>query len=149
MRLRAAAFALLAACASGGKPYPNDLPAKNLSVRSTLAGVRGALHIHGVDAQCRTEYLGTLDLGQAALAVGIPVERWSYLVFDFSSSSFLGATRGRIRQETLLRPRAHHSYQIDATYRDDIYNVVVRERPPQGALRELPLLDLASCRQPR
>ncbi len=142
---RAAAFALLAACASGGKPYPNDLPEKNVSIRSTLAGVRGALHLHSVDTQCRTEYLGSLELDRPAVAVGIPADRPTYLVFDFSSSSFLRG-RGRITQETLLQPRARHRYEIVATYRDDIYNVVVREAPPQGAARELPLRGLASCR---
>jgi hypothetical protein len=46
---------------------------------------------------------------------------------------------------TLLRTRAGHSYEADVSYKNDIYNVVIREKPPRGAAREVPLLDLASC----
>jgi len=151
MRLRhaavlacALALAQLGGCSSGRKPYPNDLPTKNVSVRSTLSGVRGALHIHSVDAQCRTEYLGTLDLNQPAVVIGIPADRASYLVFNFSSSSWLRGSHAT-SHEALLRPRAGHRYEIEASYRNDIYNVVLRELPPKGAARELPLRDLAAC----
>ncbi len=140
MKLRAAAacalgLALLAGCSGGRKPYPSQAP-ENLSVRPSLSGVRAALHIHGVDAQCRTEYLGTLELDRPAVALGIPADRLSYLVFDFSGSSWLRGSH-RMTQETLLRPRAGHLYEIAATYRENIYQVVVRE---------LPLQDFSSCR---
>jgi len=144
------ALALAAGCA-GPKPYPDDLPAKNLIVRtstssgSAFSSVRAELDIHSVDAQCRTQYVGTVKLDKPSIAVGIPAERWSYLAFEFASSGFLGGTRGRITQRALLRAREGHAYEADVTYRDDIYGVVLREKPPRGALRELPLLDLASC----
>ena len=141
----AIALALLGGCAGGRKPYPNDLPEKNVSVQPTLSGVRAALHIHGVDAQCRTEYLGTLDLDRAQVPLGLPADRWSYLVFDFSSSSWLRGSH-RMTQETLLRPRAGHRYEIEAAYRNDIYNVALRERASKGAARELPLQDFSACR---
>lgn len=146
------ALAQLAGCAgSGRKPYADESAVKNLSVRtatstgSAFTSVRAALDVYGVDAQCRPQYLGTVELGQPSVAVGIPGDRWSYLVFDFMSSGFLGGTRSSISRETLLKPRAGHHYEIDASYRDDIYDVVLRERSPRGVLRELPLLDLASC----
>lgn len=152
----ALALAQLAGCAGPRlKPYPDNLAddpaAKNLSIRtstssgSAFSSVRAALDVHSVDAQCRTRYLGTVALDKPSVAVGIPPGRWSYLVFDFATSGFLGGTRGRISRETLLKPRADNRYEIDVTYRDDLYNVVIREKLPRGALRELPLLDLASC----
>jgi hypothetical protein len=49
-------------------------------------------------------------------------------------------------QQTLLRPRAGHLYEIAASYRENIYHVVVREAPPHGRVRELPLQDFSSCR---
>jgi hypothetical protein len=131
-------------CSAGRKPYPDELATKNVSVRPSLSGVRGALHIHSVDAQCRTEYLGTLDLDRPTVAFGIPAERASYLVFNFSSSSLLRGSHAT-SSETLLRPRAGHRYEIVASYRDDIYNLVLRELPAKGAARELPLRELASC----
>ena len=146
---RAAALACvvaLAGCATG-KPYPDDITPKNLSIRTaTSSNARAVLGVHSVDAQCRAEYLGFVALDKPSVAVGIPAERWSYLVFEFTSSRYLGSSRSRISQETLLKPRAGYRYEIDVAYRDDIYNVVIREQPPRGALREVPFLDLASCR---
>lgn len=141
----ACALVLLAGCSGGRKPYAEDPSAKNVSIRTQASGVRAALHVHGVDAQCRTQYLGTVDLDKPALEIGLPAGRTALLVFDFSSSSFLRGS-SRISRETLLRPRQGYRYEVEAKYRDDLYDVVVRERPPSGASRALPLLDLSSCR---
>jgi hypothetical protein len=140
----ACAAALLAGCAGARKPYTNDLPT-NVDVRPALSKVRAALHVHGVDAQCRTQYAGTVALDRPSVAVGLPAGGWSYLVFDFSSSSLLTGSR-QASMETLLRTRPNFRYAIDATYRDGLYHVVVREKAPGGATRELPLLDLGACR---
>lgn len=131
---------LLSGCSAGRKPYAEEHGAKNLSVRTATSGSRAALHIHGVDAQCRTQYRGTLDLDQSSLAISIPAERWSYLVVEFRSSGFLGSQRRETSRELLFKPRANHHYEIEATYREDIYNVVLRERPPRGPARELGLM---------
>lgn len=150
----AVALAFLAGCAGSGlQPYPDELPAKNLSIRtatssgSAFSSVRAALAIHSVDGQCRTRYLGTVDLDRPSVALGIAADRWSYLVFEFASSGFLGGTRGRISRGIMLRPQTGHRYEVDVSYRDDMYNVVLRERLPRGEMRELPLRDLASCRR--
>ncbi len=146
----ALAVGLLGGC-SGMKPYPNSLE-PNLQIRtetksgSVFSGVRAAVGIHRVDERCQIEYLGTVDLDKPTVAVGIPADRASYLVFDFASSSFLGGTRSRITQETVLRPRPGYSYEIVASYKDDIYNVVIREvHPGTGASRAIELRRL-SCR---
>ena len=140
---------LLAAC-SGLKPYPNRLE-KNLQVRSStesgsiFSRVHASLSIARVDAQCRTEYEGTMDLGNGAVQVGVPVERWSYLVFNFSSSGLLSGSSS-IRQATLLKPRAGYRYDVELTYRDDLYNVVIREaRTGTSEGRELALRGLDTC----
>jgi hypothetical protein len=141
---------LLAAC-SGIKPYP-DLAEKNLQVRtstesgSIFSSVRASLDIRRVDAQCRTEYEGTIDLKKASVKVGIPAERWSYLVFYFSSSSWLSNRSGTMTQATLLKPRAGYRYDAEVTYRDDTYHVVIREsRSGTGGGREIELLRLDAC----
>jgi hypothetical protein len=142
--------ALLTAC-SGIKPY-HDLPAKNMQIRtgtdsgSIFSSVRASLSISRVDAQCRTEYEGTVDLRRESMQVGIPVERWSYLVFRFSSSGFLASTSGTIAQATLLKPRAGYRYDVDVTYRDDTYNVVIHEsRAGSSDGREIALRRLETC----
>ena len=134
---------MLAACASG-KPYPDNVAPKNLAVK-TSSSARAALGVHGVDAQCRTEYLGTVALDKPSADIGLPAERWSYLVFYFATSSFLGGRRTNTTFETLLKPRAGYRYEASVSYRDDIYNVVIREQSPRGAWREVAMRDLASC----
>jgi hypothetical protein len=142
--LAAALCIFTAGCSSGRKVYTDEAPLKNISVRPQLSGVRGALHIHSVDAQCKTEYRGTVDLDRASVPVGLPAGRMSYLVFDFSGSSLLRGSHS-ISSATLLTPRAGHRYEIEASYRNDIYHVALREVPPKGAAREVTLADFASC----
>jgi len=141
----------LAAC-SGIKTYPNNLE-KNLQVRtntdsgSIFSSVRASVNISRVDAHCQTHYEGTVKLAKGAAEVGVPVERWSYLVFDFSSSGLL-STSSTMGHATLLKPRAGYRYDIDVTYRDDIYNVVIREsRAGTSEGRDIALRRVDSCQQ--
>ena len=151
-RAAALAFllALLAGC-SGLRSYP-DRPEKNLQVRtrtdsgSMFSSVRASLSISKVDAQCRTEYEGTVDLKRESVQLGVPVDRWSYLVFHFSSSGFLSSTRSTMEQATLLKPRAGYRYDVEVTYRDDTYNVLIKEsRTGKGDGRDIALRRLDAC----
>jgi hypothetical protein len=144
------AVGLLTSC-SGLKPYPNTLD-PNLRIRtetksgSVFSGVRAAVGVYRVDERCQIEYQGTVDLDKPIVAVGIPADRASYLVFGFASSSFLGGTRSTMSQETLLRPRPGYSYDVEASYKDDIYSVVIREvHPGTGASRAIELRRLSAC----
>lgn len=141
---------LLAGC-SGIKTYPDTSP-KNLFVKteassgSAFATVRVAVHIHQVDASCRAEYLGTVQLNEPSVQIGIPVERLSYLEFSFFSSSFLGGSSSTIHYATLLRPRAGHTYDAGARYAEGIYHVVIRESDPRrSAGREIERRGLDEC----
>ena len=146
-----AATIALAGC-SGLKTYPNDLAVKNLSIRtatssgSMFSSVRAELDVHAVDGACQLRYLGTVALDASDIDVGIAADRGSYLVFRFLSSNFLGSSRGRISRELFIRPRAEQRYEIDVSYRDDLYDVVLRERLARGT-REVPLQGLRACDQ--
>ena len=140
----------LAGC-SGQKPYQNT-PDNNLHVRTTadsgswFSSVHAAVDIHRVTIDCRTEYEGTVQLSRPTIDVGIPPNRWSRLVFVFSRSSFLGNRSGSMTYETLLKPRSGYQYQVKVTYKDDMYNVVVREtQPDDSTSREIEHKDLRSC----
>ena len=141
----------LAGC-SGLKPYPNDLPVRNVSIRtatstgSMFSSVQAEVDVHSVEADCAARYLGTVALDRPDLAIGVPAGRRSRLTFHFLSSNFLGSSRGRISREVSLQPRADQRYEIDVSYRDDLYDVAVRERVRGGALRELQPMELAACR---
>jgi hypothetical protein len=138
------AICFVAAC-SGIRTYPNP-EAKNLVVRSELSDVRAAVHIHEVEPDCRTRYQGTVKLEQAQVSIGVPAERTSYLVFSFQSSSFWSG-RSTMNVGTLLKPRSGYRYEVDVKYRDDIYDVTVRELGAgKSPGRELPHRDLGSCK---
>jgi len=143
---------LVAGC-SGIKTYPDTLE-KNLHITTEAASgsafsrMRVALHIHQVDANCRTEYQGTVQLNEPSDQIGVPSDRLSYLVFSFSSATFLGGSGSSISYETLLWPRAGHAYDARASYADSIYHVEIRETDPRrSAGREIERRGLDDCRR--
>ena len=152
-RLGVAGLALWAAGCSGLRPYPNDLATKNVAIRtmtnagSMFASVRVELDVHGVDAtSCGARYLGTLQLDHSPVALGIAPERGSVLTFRFLSAGFLGGSRSSVSRAVFIAPGPDQRYEIDVSYRDDLYDVVVRERLRSGTLREVAAVDLRTCR---
>ena len=144
------ALALLTGC-SGLRPYPNTLD-KNLHIRtetdsgSIFSKVRAEVDIFRVNADCKTEYQGTVNLKGPSIEVGIPSDELSYIVFVFSNSSFLASSRSSISHETLLRARAGYNYNIKVSYIDDIYNVAIKETHPRRSKgREIELRDISKC----
>jgi hypothetical protein len=142
--------AIVAGC-SGIKSYP-DGPNKNVNIRtvtksgSILSTVGVALHIHRANAKCETEYVGTVQLSKPLIQVAIPPGELSYLVLSFNNSSLLGSSSSTMRYETLLRPRAGHSYDIKVSYVDDFYDVAIREIDPRRSSgRDVRRLSLNAC----
>jgi hypothetical protein len=147
MRYRAllafAAVAFAAGC-SGLKTYPNDAP-KNVHVATqTDRGVRAALHVHELSGDCATRYEGTVALDRPALDLGVPAGRASYLVVSFDTSSFMAGSRAT-SVGTLLTPRAGYEYELAVRYKQDIYDVALREIDRKGGRRELARRPLAGC----
>lgn len=145
MRLVAVVLVVLSTGCSGLKTYPADAGG-NLAVRAQLDGaVRATLHVHRVDAQCRTEYRGSVRLDRPVALLNVPAGETSYLVATFDTSSFLSGSRST-NAGALLRPVAGRSYELALRYRDDIYDVSLREVDERGAGREIPRRDLGACR---
>lgn len=144
------AVGILTGC-SGIKTYQNTLY-KNLHIKtvtdsgSMFSKVRAAVDIYRVDADCKTEYEGTIQLKYPSVDVGVPSNRLSYLVFVFARSGFLSSSSSTITYNTLLKPRVGYNYDIKVTYKDDIYNVVIWEtHPSKKKSREIELKDLNAC----
>ena len=155
MRLRSLILlgAVLAAGCGGAFRYA-DIGEKNLVIRtetssdSAFISVKAVLGVHAVDAQCKLTYEGYVELDRPLVQVGIPAERLTYLVFEFASSSFLGGTRGSISQETLLRPRSGATYDVKVAYKNELYEVAIRETPPRGGRpRDIELASLGACKR--
>ena len=145
-RLAVALAALVfAAGCSGLKTYPNDAP-KNVHVATqTEKGVRAALHVHEVNGECATRYAGTVALDRPALDVGVPAGRPSYLVVSFDTSSFMGGSRST-SVGTLVTPRAGYEYELAVRYKQDIYDVALREiDPARKVSRALARQPLSGC----
>jgi len=138
------AASLLAGC-SGAKIYPDALP-KNMHVRTETSNMRTELHIHRVDANCLTEYQGTVQLDKPSVEVGIPAGRQSLLAITFSSSSFLTGSSRSVRYDTLLTPRAGYTYDVTVSYVDRMYNVAIREIDSRkSSSREIERRSLKAC----
>jgi hypothetical protein len=141
----AVALLALAAACSGLKTYPNDAPKNVHVVTQTERGVRAALHVHAVSGECATRYDGTLALDRASLDVGVPAGRPSYLVVSFDTSSFMAGSRST-SVGTLVTPRAGYQYELAVRYKQDIYDVALREIDrDKGLSRPLARRPLAGC----
>lgn len=143
--MRAAALLLfvVAGC-SGLKTYPTA-PGGNLAVRSQMdSGVHAVLHVHRVDAQCGTDYVGTVRLDRPSVALGLEPGRRSYLVVTFDTSSFLGGSRST-SAGALLEPRAGSRYELAVRYHDSIYDLALYETDGRGR-RALSRRELSACR---
>jgi hypothetical protein len=144
--------AVLSGCL-GLKPYQNTAE-HNLHIHTAVdagswfSSVRAAIDIHRVVSDCKTVYEGTVQLNRPGLDIGIPPDRLSQLVFVFASYSFLGNRSSSMTYETLLKPRSGYQYDVQVTYKDDMYNVAIRETPPNSSVsREIDHKDLHSCRR--
>jgi hypothetical protein len=118
-----AVLALLEAC-SGTTPYRQE-GEKNLEVRPELSKARASLHIHRLDAQCNTQYEGSLTLDRP-VELALPAERSSLLIVGFDTSSFFGGARSTARRY-VLKPRAGYRYRLEVRYKDDIYDIAAFE----------------------
>ena len=144
VRLALAAALALGGC-SGLKTYPND-GRKNVHVATqTERGVRAALHVHEVNGECTTRYQGTLALDRPVLDLGVPAGRPSYLVVSFDTSSFMAGSRST-SVGTLLTPRSGYEYELAVRYKQDIYDMVLREIDrDKGVSRQLARRPLSGC----
>ena len=141
-RAAVATLVIVAGC-SGLKTYPNDAP-KNLRVATQTEGARAVVHVHEASGGCKTRYEGTVKLDQPSVELGLPPGRASYVVVNFDASSFLGPSRAT-SVGTELTPRAGYRYEMSVRYKQDIYDVSLREIDPKGASRALPRRPLNGC----
>lgn len=142
---------VLAGCA-GTTPYTAS-PDNNVRFTtvtksgSLLSSVRASVHIHAVDAACRTTYRGTIVLEKSSMTTGIPVGRTSYLVFAFNSGHLLSNSRSSIAYRTLLTPGRGHDYEIAVSYVDNMYDARINQvNRRTGKRREIRRRDIRTCR---
>ncbi len=143
MRIPIASLLLLVGC-SGLRPYPTD-SGGNVTFREKMdGGVSAVVHVHRVDAQCRTGYQGTVSLDRPSVTIDVPEGRMSYLLVEFDTSGFFAGNRST-SFGVFINPGAGSRYSVYVRYRESIYNVAVSETDRAGQRRLLPRRDLGTC----
>jgi len=132
VRLVVALACILSGC-SGTTPYVSDAEDNLFITTDTqsgfLSGVDASLDIYRLNENCVSHYRGTVVLGDALVPVGIETGEPVQLVFNFESSSFLANSNSSISYDVVLYPEFGYHYDVDVSYRNDIYNVEISERP--------------------
>lgn len=135
---------LLAGC-SGLKNYRSDYQANLFITTDTpasgwLSDVDAALDIYQMRDDCGVDYQGTVNLRDPLVEVGVPAGVAAYLVFRVESSAFLTNTYSSVGYDVAFYPDFGHVYDVNVVYRDNIYDVEVRERLRGGIERQHLLL---------
>ena len=136
---------LLAGGCSATKLY-KDVLTHNLELNSKTDSVKATLDIYSVGEQCEYEHLGTVALDKSSIELGIAMEKPSYLIAGFASSSFWSSSSGFIGYDFTLLPHKAFRYTVDVSYIDEIYNVTVYEVSQlTGKKREMESAELQNC----
>jgi hypothetical protein len=120
---------LLGACSSI-RPYANSMP-ENMRVEADVRSGSAQLHVYDMDSACNVTYQGTVDLSGRKAGVGLPVNRPSYLVFEFYDKSIFTGSRST-SYELYLAPRAGARYLATASYVDNMYDAAIYELDGHG-----------------
>lgn len=123
-------FLFISTGCSGIKTYPNDLP-KNLTVITKTDSrmfnrVYPSLHVYDIDKTCALTYIGTIKLKDKQTEVGIPAGKTNYFSFEFTSKSW--SVQSSTAMGVLLNTKKKTHYKVDASYKDDIYNIEIFEK---------------------
>lgn len=130
----ALAVALLSGCA-GIKPYQN-YAVKNVEIRtkvesgSVLSSVTALLNVYRLGSSCRPTYIGTVDLKNPHVAIGLHVGRPVLLMFQFDSDNWFFHSSESLDDKAVLSPRVGYRYLIAVYYVKDVYSVRIKEKAP-------------------
>lgn len=119
----------ISACSSTHN-YTSNTP-ENLTLIPDVRSGSARLHVYDIDNMCNLTYQGTVELSDAKVKIGLPVNKPSYLVFNFSNPSLF--TGGHSTSyEMFLAPRAGYYYDAAVNYIDGMYGAVIHEQNPSG-----------------
>ena len=143
-------FSLSACGCSGLKTYPNALD-KNARIHvrtdagTLLSRIGIALDLYAVDPGCGTQYLGTLELDDATVELGLPLDQRLRLAYVFSRDALIG-TSGTTVIEMMVTPRRGERYEFDVEYLKQGYTATGRVFPPgQASSKDIEHSRLRDC----
>ena len=118
----------LAGCAS---QYPNTYD-KNVIVNLTmekpglLTTAKALLGVNDMDANCKIEYWGDVELANGPNKIGLAPGQLTNLVVVIAQDKFGGPSRSS-RRSFLFKPAAGKQYELDVSYVDAMFDVRVYE----------------------
>lgn len=122
-------MAALAGCAST-KDYESTAP-KNLTIRAEVDSggfftSRGTqVGIYRISNKCPLEFLGSVDLEDKPVQVGLEIGRKTYLRFLFAQAA--GRSSMAITWGTIITPRPGAQYVAKVRFADGMYEARVQE----------------------
>ena len=126
-------FALILSGCSGFKTYFNAFD-KNVIIHvrtdggTLLSRIGIALDLYTVDPGCGTQYLGTLELDDSTIELGLPLHQQVRLAYVFSRDALVG-TSGTTVIELMVTPRRGERYEFDVDYLKQGYTATGRVFP--------------------
>lgn len=129
----AAILICVSAGCSGARTYHGE-EQKNLFIstntpsRGWLSSVDAELDIYEIFDDCGVGYRGTVDLRAPVVEVGVPEGVPAYLVFRIDNVVFTNNTRSTAFYDLALYPEYGQVYDVNVTYRDNLYDIEVEER---------------------
>jgi hypothetical protein len=134
----------MASACSSIHDYTNSKP-ENLTLKPDIRSGSARLHVYDVDNACNATYKGAVELSNAKMKVGIPVNRLSYLEFSFSDYSIFFGSHS-ISSGAYLTPRAGYQYDAVVSYIDKMYSNTIYEQDMHGgARREIQNITPKAC----
>ncbi len=138
-------FSLLLISCSSLRPYSYQ-GEDNLVINTTTdEHIDTVVDIYDAENPCQLEYQGSIQVKPVSMTTGLPVNIHHYLVINFSSSSMWTGDKN-MGVNSVLQPEQGFRYQYDLSYKDNIYNVELREintTTGKSRLRESDVLE--SC----
>ncbi len=109
------------------------LKSGNLDIISSFSA---QIHVGSIDSHCQTSYVGTVELSDKPVDIGVPVGRQNYLVVEFTNNSHWAAYNATsATYKTLFTPRAGYRYDMEVAYQDGGYDIAIYEHGRQGGAR--------------
>lgn len=136
--------AAMASACSSMHDYANSAP-ENLILKPDVRSGSAYLHVYDVDSKCNATYQGTVALSGSKVKVGVPINKLSYLDFNFADSSFFTGSYS-VSSGVYLTPRSGYQYDAVVSYIDNMYSATIYEQSMHGGTRhEVPNIVPKAC----
>lgn len=117
----------LASC-SNVKTYRSDIQ-RNFRIEPKVdLGSEFRLDIFDVDSKCEINYVGSVQLDNGSVEVGLPVNRPVYMeLILFKPASLFHSASATVYPMLFMHPRSGQKYVANVSYLDHFYKVQLRE----------------------